>query len=513
MIYKYTVLLLLSVLPLIGQAQGALLQELVNKKDFPQVIARADSLTPADSADYVTMSAIGQAYEGMFRYKEAYQCFQHCLLMDTTNVDALNAVARAAINFGKIAEAKRCFQKVLETDTLNFYANNQLARLYYQLGDYGKAMEYYHVLASLESDNPYILAGLADCHQKKGGMNMLIALELYARAMEINPENIRVASSLINTLLRMGEEKGALQVCDTALFYNPDNRQIRQSQGMALYMTKNYLKADTVYSGLLAEGDSSFINLKYAGASRYMSGHALDAVELLELAYEIDSTDVETTLLYGASLGKTYDRQRAYELFDRAEECMKPKKFLVNLLVSFRGSTLERDGRFNEAEKVYYEAWKKDPTQLNLLYEINKHYWLRESEMFKDEKKLQKAIFSKYLYVTEYMKQKKEKDGLSGYRYFFEDLYKEAFFRNLTELTMLAPDGKKSKLSMADLQNLINQLPEPSELEKKRREQMKAAMKDYEKKHKKEIAARDSVKVVNVEGKTKMRQNTITERR
>lgn len=500
-----SLLVLVSYIPVffVAQAQNLSLQELVNRKQFPEVLARADSLTATDSASYTTMSAIGQAYEGMFRYKEAYTCFQYCLSMDTTNVDALNALARAAINYGKITEAKRCYGKVLESDSLNFYANNQLARLYYQLGDYDKSMDHYRTLASYESDNPTILAGLADCHMKKGGMNMLIALELYTRAMEINPENIRVASSLINSLLWKGDGKTALQVCDTALYYNPDNRQIRQSQGMALYMTKNYLKADTVYSGLLAEGDSSFMNLKYAGASRYMSGHAIDAVEPLELAYEIDSTDVETVLLYGATLGKTYDRQRAYQLFDQAEECMKPKRFHVNLLASFRGSTLERDGRFNEAEKVYYEAWKKDPTQLNLLYEINKHYWLRESEMFKDEKLLQKTLFSKYIYMTEMMKRKESKENLFGFRYFFEDLYQEAFFRNITELTMLAPDGKKSKLTMTDLQNVINQLPEPSDLERKRREDMKAAMKEYEKKNKKkEIAARDSANGIHIEGKT-----------
>ena len=490
MMHKYTVLLLLSVLSLMGQAQSSSLQELVNRKQFTQVIALADSLTAADSADYVTMSAIGQAYEGVLRYKEAYQCFRHCLSMDTTNVDALNAVARAAINFGKIAEAKRCFQKVLETDTLNFYANNQLARLYYQLGDYGQSMEYYHTLASFESDNPSILAGLADCHVKKGtGPNTLIALSLYARALEINPENIRVASSLINTLLRMGDGKGALQVCDTALYYNPDSRQIRQSQGMALYMTKNYLKADTVYTGLLAEGDSSFINLKYAGAARYMSGHALDAVDPLEFAYEIDSTDVETVLLYGASLGKKYDRQRAYRLFDPAEESMKPKPFFVNLLTAFRGSTLERDGRFNEAEKIYYEAWKKDPTQLNFLYEISKNYWAIEPDLFKDEVKLQKTLFSKYTYLTEYMKRNESSKGLHSYRFFLEDLYQDAFFRSVSELTMLAPDGKKSKLSLIDLRSLINSLPEPSEIEKQHYEQMRAAMK---KREQKEMASKDS---------------------
>ena len=127
-------------------------------------------------------------------------------------------------------------------------------------------------------------------------------------------------------------------------------------------MTKDYKQADSVYTGLLADGDSSFLNLKYAGAARYMSGHALDGVELLEKAYEIDSTDVETVMLYGASLGKTYDRKRAYELFDLAETNMQPKKFLVNMLTTFRGDALERDGRWPEAEKLYYAAWKEDPT-------------------------------------------------------------------------------------------------------------------------------------------------------
>ena len=132
---KFSLSLFLCILSLCGQAQSLTLQELVNKKQFQEVIARTASLTPADSADYATMSAIGQAYEGLLRYKDAYRCFSYCLKMDTNNVDALNAVARNAINFGRIAEAKRCYHKVLETDSMNFYANHQLARLYYQLGD------------------------------------------------------------------------------------------------------------------------------------------------------------------------------------------------------------------------------------------------------------------------------------------------------------------------------------------------------------------------------------------
>ena len=71
------------------------------------------------------MSQSGRRMRDVLRYKEAYQCFSHCLKMDTNNVDALNAVARNAINFGRIAEAKQCYRKVLGTDSMNFYANYQ----------------------------------------------------------------------------------------------------------------------------------------------------------------------------------------------------------------------------------------------------------------------------------------------------------------------------------------------------------------------------------------------------
>ena len=506
---KFSLLLFLCVLPLCGQAQSFNLQELVNKKQFQEVIARVDSLTPADSADYATMSAIGQAYEGLLRYKDAYLCFSYCLKMDTTNVDALNAVARNATNFGRIAEAKRCYHKVLEADSMNFYANYQLARLYYQLGDYGKATEHYHVLASIEGENPSILTGLADCHIKRGTVpNMMIALSLYARALELNPENIRVASSLANLLLQTGDGKGALQVCDTALCYNPDNRQIRQSKGMALYMLKEYSQADTVYTGLLADGDSSFLNLKYAGAARYMSGHTLDGVELLEKAYEMDSTDVETAMLYGASLGKTYDRKRAYELFDQAEANMQPKKYLVNLLVTFRGDALQRDRRWDEAEKLYYTAWKKDPTQLNFLYEISRYYWDVDPGLFQNEKELQKTIFSKYTYLTAYMKTDKSQKYLYNYRPFLEAVCEDAFFKNADEVTMLAPDGKKTKLAVADLRALIAQLPQMPEDERLRREKMQEQMKKVREREKKlhKSGAKLDTLVLSQEEKEKARK-------
>ena len=60
-----TMLFILTFYVFTLQSQELSLQELVNRKQFPEVLARTDSLTAADSANYATMSAIGQAYEGM----------------------------------------------------------------------------------------------------------------------------------------------------------------------------------------------------------------------------------------------------------------------------------------------------------------------------------------------------------------------------------------------------------------------------------------------------------------
>ena len=87
------------------------------------------------------------------------------------------------------------------------------------------------------------------------------------------------------------------------------------------------------------------------------------------------------------------------------------------------------------------------------------------------------------------MKRNESTKGLHSYRFFLEDLYQDAFFRSVSELTMLAPDGKKSKLSLIDLRSLINSLPEPPEIEKQHYEQMRAARKKQEQK---DMASKDS---------------------
>lgn len=445
-------------------AQQPGIHEKLQHKQYAAVLAMADSLAAADSLDQATLFAFGQAAEGLLKYPEAHGYYQCCLEMDSTLTDTWNALARTAALMGRAAEAETFFHKVLAADSLDFYANLQLARLYYQSGEYQKSLEKYARLQAEDVENPVLWQAIGDCYTKQE----LIpdAAIAYFKAFGYNPRHAGLAYSLINTLLRMGGDfvAEAVAVSDTALLYNPGNRQLLRSKGMALYMSRQYSQADTLFSGLLAQGDSSYLTLKYAGASKYNAGLYMAAIEPLELAYEKDTTSVEVCLLLGSTLGKTYDRRRAFTLLDRAEKSMQPNPFWLNQLTLFRAETHAKSGNRLEAARLYYDCWKKNPDRLDILFSLSQLYGTTSVKDYPTDAERQRGLFAAYLYTTHYLDcPSPRQSALVFLQRLFRSLYEDLFFRGQAEQPLLAPDGTKSTLSLVDLRSLlgrIEQLPE-----------------------------------------------------
>jgi tetratricopeptide (TPR) repeat protein len=237
---------------------------------------------------------------------------------------------------------------------------------------------------------------------------------------------------------------------------------------MALYMNKKYLEADTLYTQLMSEGDSTFLTVKYAGVFRYYAGKFMDAIEPLEITYRKDTTAADVCLLLGSTLGKTYDRKRAFTLLDKAEENLKPDPLLLRQLLLFRAETYQKDGNSDISDKLYYQAWKEEPENLNLLAHLLRNYNFNTIEGIKDETMRAKALFIRMLYLQECLKVDKTGPGFYFHRHFLESLYNDMFFRNVTEEPMLSPDGKKSKLDIHDLRYVMNRLPATKDEEEKR---------------------------------------------
>lgn len=435
------------------------LQEKLQHKQYAAVLAMSDSLAPADSAGYSTLFAFGQAAEGLLKYPEAYDYYQRCLELDSTLSDTWNALARTAALMGRTSEAETFYTKVLEADSLDFYANHQLARLYYQSGEYEKALAGYARLQAKDVDNPVLWQAIGNCYARQElPAEAAIA---YFKAFGSNPRHAGLAQDLVNTLLRLGGDfiAEAVAVSDTALLYNPGNRPLLRNKGMALYMSRQYTLADTLFTRLLAQGDSSYFTLKYAGASKYYAGQYLSAVEPLEMAYEQDTTSVEVCLLLGAALGKTYDRRRAFTLLDRAEKGMQPNPFWLTQLALSRAETYNRDGNRTEAARLYYDCWKKNPARQDILFSLHNVYSVSSVKEYPTDAERQRGLFVAWLYATRYLEtEAPRKNALFFLHALFRSLYEDLFFRGETQQPLLAPDGKKSTLSLVDLRSLVGRV-------------------------------------------------------
>lgn len=462
MIRTLTALSLCCLLSLTAAGQGTDWQDLVNRKQFAAIVEQANRLTASDSTNYQTMHAVGQAYEGLLQYRAAYRYFQHCLTLDTTNIDILNTLARTATNLGRAGEAERYFLRILATDSTNFNANYQLARLYQQLADYDRALDKYEVLLEQYPDNVTILRNMGDIYVRME--SWMEAVGPYMFAYMNNRENANLASALINVMLRLGSSEPvfvseALAICDTALYHNPGNLQLQRDKGMGLYMSRRYAQADTVYTALLAAGDSIYNTLKYGGVSRYYAGQYLRSIEPLQLAYSMDTTAVDVNIFLGAALGRTYDRKRAYVYFDQAEELMKPAPLLANLLTVSRAETLRRDGRINESTALYYKLWQTTG-RVEHLYSIVSRLDVSNVSGFQNADNRQRMLYMVTLYCYTVMEKGGSPRLLYPFRPLLSSLYEDLFFRSENEEPLLSPDGKKSTINVIDIRQLLNRIPD-----------------------------------------------------
>jgi tetratricopeptide (TPR) repeat protein len=434
-------------------------QTLVNEKRFMQVIAQVPGLTAADSSDVHKMNALAQAYEGILRYRDAVGYYRLCYAMDTTDVNCMNSLARTLAQAGDLREASAYFHKVLERDSTNFYANLQLAQLAVQTADYAKAIHYYMYLCSLDSlndTNPALHGAIGDCFSQLSLYPF--ALGEYRRAFGLNPGDSHIAHALINTMLRLQMPTDSiLLVCDKALSRDTANVLLREDKGMTLFSGKRYFAADSVYSGLLADGDSSYMTLKYTGFSRYYAELYMDAIEPLEAAYKADTTSVDVNLFLGTALGLTYDRKRAYRLFDQAERFMQPDSALTYMLGFSRASTYERDGRFGDAISAYYKVWLASPRHFEPLTKLLYLYASPPHGKKDDASWMAQKMYVQILFARNYLK-RKEVDSVQV-RFLLQalqDIRKEAFFRDWKEnLPLLTPDGRKVSVPIPKLDTLI----------------------------------------------------------
>ena len=129
------------------------------------------------------------------------------------------------------------------------------------------------------------------------------------------------------------------------------------------------------------------------------------------------------------------------------------------MVMEIRAMSARSSGKIEEAARLLYRAWKVKGTRVELLREIANLYSHPDISGFKNAEELQRGVFAQVTYAKELLKNESDLSNLP----FLESLNSDMSKRGITEQTMLAPDNRKSQLSIDELQSLIQQLPETSD--------------------------------------------------
>ncbi len=443
---------------------------LMTRNRYYEVLKYIDSLYRAGEKFSDILLYEGKANEGVLRYKEAYRCYSDWVAKDSTNRDACLALARVSALSGRILKAIGIYEKFSREDTLDFFVNYQLARLYQQNGKLISALQIYQRLHRADTVNPALLKRIGDCYNQMGWNAN--AASYYEEAFHLDPEDGKVVVKAANIMLTypalfLDYIHEGMALVDSALVYSPQLNSLQQLRGMFLYLQKRYPECETVFSNLLAQGDSARVNLRYLGLSLFHMKRYKEAMTPLTNADSLfrnsagDRTDFDLSMRYGEDLGYCKETQKALTVFREIEQQIMPDTQTLYQLAYLSGTAWLQVNDRRQAVQNYWKAYLLNPKSKNIIYSLlNLHYdlWTKEGERKNvSEKRIQQALFFHVLFWQKYTKRRPEDEDSYCYssRAILQNELDELFFKNENKMIVLDPDGKKYSYSTDEIRELI----------------------------------------------------------
>ena len=148
----------------------------------------------------------------------AIQEFQKVTEKDAKDTDSWVTLGRLYAGTNDSSDAEKAYNAALALDPENEEALTGLALVYGNNGDTGKAIEKLKA-ATEKNPNPRSLMILAEAYRNE--KNFKDAAETEKKALEMQPENERLAESLANDLYRSNQYDEALQIYIGLAAHNP----------------------------------------------------------------------------------------------------------------------------------------------------------------------------------------------------------------------------------------------------------------------------------------------------
>ena len=428
---RLTCIVLFSLSIIICNGQDRL-QMLLDRYDYKTAVSVIDSLAAEIGTDSTSIFENRQAVidlalqkarclRRLYRMNEAVEVLAEVLYLDQYNIELMADLAESHMQTGNTMEAFTLYDILSRMQPENPYFRTCQARILYREKQYEESIAACKTIIAQDSI-PEIMSMIADAYKNLGKADS--ALVYYNHVLSKRPKHVPTLSKKADILLSAKQYVPVIDMCREYLDEDPDNMTMLPIYGLALHLQGSYPLSIKQFEHQRNLGDDSYAVNYYLGLNHYMMDNWPRAVEELEKAYQIDSSDV--TLVYQLAHARSHmpimtglESRRlnpeSERLYSKALEMLHPSPVMMHNIYGSMAMARHTIEHYADAIKYYELSYKYNPKNISALssigycYERLKNY-KKALEYYERYIKLGKPGSAGYKFVEEsieYVKQEK----------------------------------------------------------------------------------------------------------
>jgi tetratricopeptide (TPR) repeat protein len=338
------------------------------------------SSIPDKSRSAKLYSALGYTYEQQKQYKQAVDAYRRAIALDRDNLDAIRGLAQNLLNDGQTDAALEQYKVIADTNPEDAQTYLHMAEIYRKSGKFDQALENLKKAGSLVQDSIEVPYNIAAVYQAQGrydeaAQTMQDLLKKTEKAddsyTQSEKNNRAVFLERLGTIYRENNNSAAaLEAFRKMLTLGDENAQRGYQQIIDTYReSKQWQQAtDAAKEAVQKLPNDRGLKMVYASQLADM-GQADAGLEQVKSMLQGKPEDREVYITLAQMYSRLKRWPEAEQSLDKAEQ-LSTKDEEKQYISFLRGSTLERQKKFDEAEASFRRVLATrpdDPNTLNYL--------------------------------------------------------------------------------------------------------------------------------------------------
>jgi tetratricopeptide (TPR) repeat protein len=332
---------------------------------------QALSSIPEASRSAKLYSALGYTYEQQKQYKNAIEAYRHAIELDRDNLDAIRGLAENLQNDGQTDAALEQYRVIADSNPEDAQTYLRMAEIYRKQGKFDQALDSLKKAESMAQDSVEVPYNMAVVYQAQGrydeAIQVLVDLLKKTEKADGNygqgeRNNRAVFLERLGTIYRdNGNDQAAVETFRKMLTLGDDNAERGYQQVIDTYREAKewQLATDIAREATQKLPDDRGLKMVYASQLADMGQADAGLKQVLALLNGTpQDREVYITLAQmNSRLKRWTDAEQALDKAEHLSTKDEDKQYVAFL----RGSTYERQKKYDAAEEVFRKILASDP--------------------------------------------------------------------------------------------------------------------------------------------------------